>query len=533
MQLRQFDPLHRPGSDTVCWTTVNAAENFPDVLTPLGWGFWETTINRATLGAFCNLGVIPESEVKLMPSVDQRPGTVFYGRLAANLDLLRWLADRIPGTSGDALEQQLFSSLRPGVRSQTSARRYPMIAVKAPVTIAALPRRIAGMSASTRQWWSESVQRAADADLDTARTLLAEANATFERTMRLHLTATFFAQGLNDQLGKLAERAGQSELGLSVMVGLGLEESRLVDDIWDCAHDRISVDAFLAAHGYHAHGESEIFNRSWREDPSQLDGLLKSYGDMDAARSPQRRRQAHQRERRNAVEHLLARIPSSRRRQARAVIALAHRYIPLRETGKTAFLRSIDVGRAAARRIAEHLAQQGVLKDPEECAMLLPRELCGDLPADLPGTLTFRRERFDQYRATTVPDSWTGSPEPLPLTATSFSDDSTLRAIGASPGIAEARARVVRDPFREHLEDGEILVCPTTDPSWASLFPLAAGLVIDIGGVFSHGAIIARELGLPCVINTGVGTTRFRTGDVLRLDGTAGTVDVVSRTTRS
>ncbi|MGH9034595.1 MAG: PEP-utilizing enzyme, partial [Acidimicrobiia bacterium] len=93
--------------------------------------------------------------------------------------------------------------------------------------------------------------------------------------------------------------------------------------------------------------------------------------------------------------------------------------------------------------------------------------------------------------------------------------------------VVEGRARVVIDPG-DVLEEGEILVCETTDPSWASLMLVAGGLVIDIGGALSHGAIVARELGVPCVINTRVGTQRLRTGDLLRVDGDAGVVAVLA-----
>jgi pyruvate,water dikinase len=108
-----------------------------------------------------------------------------------------------------------------------------------------------------------------------------------------------------------------------------------------------------------------------------------------------------------------------------------------------------------------------------------------------------------------------------------FADE--LAGIAASTGIVEGRARVLDDPDGQDIEEGEILVCRSTDPSWAVLFSLAAGLVIDIGSPLSHGAILARELGLPCVINTRHATTQIRTGDRIRVDGTNGTVTVLDR----
>ena len=103
-----------------------------------------------------------------------------------------------------------------------------------------------------------------------------------------------------------------------------------------------------------------------------------------------------------------------------------------------------------------------------------------------------------------------------------------ITGLAVSPGVVEGRARVVLDAATSELEPGEVLVCETTDPSWASLFLVASALVIDIGGALSHGAIVARELGVPCVINTRVGTAVLRTGDRLRVDGDAGRVEVLS-----
>jgi pyruvate,water dikinase len=140
-----------------------------------------------------------------------------------------------------------------------------------------------------------------------------------------------------------------------------------------------------------------------------------------------------------------------------------------------------------------------------------------------------RRIRKD-YEGYTVPKFWVGNPEPVPLTSATGDERITeLTGIGASAGVVEGRARVITDALDcDQIEPGEILVCHTTDPSWASAFHLVAAVVIDVGSIASHGAIVSREFGIPCVINTGDGTAALRTGDILRVDGTAGTVTVLT-----
>jgi pyruvate,water dikinase len=95
--------------------------------------------------------------------------------------------------------------------------------------------------------------------------------------------------------------------------------------------------------------------------------------------------------------------------------------------------------------------------------------------------------------------------------------------------VVEGRVRVLLSPDFDAVEPDEILVAPTTDPSWSSVMFISSALVVDIGSALSHAAVVARELGLPCVVNTRSGTRDLRTGDLVRVDGTAGTVTVLER----
>jgi pyruvate,water dikinase len=103
----------------------------------------------------------------------------------------------------------------------------------------------------------------------------------------------------------------------------------------------------------------------------------------------------------------------------------------------------------------------------------------------------------------------------------------TLKGFAGSPGMVEGRARVCRsvDDIRQ-LEEGEILVAPTTSPSWAPIFSKIKAVVTDVGGVMSHAAIVCREYGLPAVVGTGHGTKIIKTGMLLRVDGSSGVITI-------
>ncbi len=99
-----------------------------------------------------------------------------------------------------------------------------------------------------------------------------------------------------------------------------------------------------------------------------------------------------------------------------------------------------------------------------------------------------------------------------------------LAGEAVSPGVVEGRAHVILDPHDGTLAPGEILVCPSTDPGWTPLFLTASGLVMEIGGMITHGSVVAREYGLPAVVGVHQATTRIKTGERVRVDGNNGYV---------
>jgi phosphohistidine swiveling domain-containing protein len=213
---------------------------------------------------------------------------------------------------------------------------------------------------------------------------------------------------------------------------------------------------------------------------------------------------------------------------------LARRHMPMRNVGKNAYLRLIDVARFAARIVGEELTARGVVGAPDDVFLLTLDEItAADHPDDLRGLIGERRATRERNQAMRLRDTaWEGMPELIP--AAGDRGPRTLNAVVQGtpvyPGVIEGRVRVVIDPaeISEPLGASDVIVARTTDPGWASLMLTAGAFVIDIGNPMSHAAVVARELGVPCVIGTENGTSVLRDGDRVRVDGGAGTVTVIS-----
>jgi pyruvate,water dikinase len=248
------------------------------------------------------------------------------------------------------------------------------------------------------------------------------------------------------------------------------------------------------------------------------------------AERPRNREAANVAKRQAAVAELQAALPFARRPVARLLCRMAVRCVQDLEVGKASFLRTLDGGRCATRLLGQRLVADGRLDDPDDALYLTIDELRAGVTHEHRALVAHRRARRAEHATVELPGTFTGTPVPI-VVGTSVDDASdVIDGVAGAPGVAEGRARVVTDPnTAEPLEPGEVLVCRFTDPSWAPMFTLADALVIDIGASASHGAIVARELGVPCVIGTNDGTRRIHDGDWLRVDGSAGRVEVLER----
>jgi pyruvate,water dikinase len=336
---------------------------------------------------------------------------------------------------------------------------------------------------------------------------------------------------------------GQSHLGTTLLGGCGTsDEVEWTGELWNVSQGKGTMDGFLGQYGHHGPAEGELSSHSWREDPAPLYALMDRYA---VATDPRLLERRQRKDREEAERRALSGCPFRRRLQLRIALRTARRLVPLRGIPKSAYIQAFDVARAAARNIGDELVSLGVLDAPGDVFFLDFQELreLGNPGAPLGRTSTKaeverRRQARESYSARELLLTWKGNPVADELDAHGISIEAgmgdrspaLLRGTGVSAGTYTGRVRVVTDLAAEAFEPDEVLVCHTTDPSWASLFVIAGAIVIDIGGFLSHGAIIARELGRPCVLDTRVATRILLTGDIVKVDGDRGTVEVLKST---
>lgn len=264
--------------------------------------------------------------------------------------------------------------------------------------------------------------------------------------------------------------------------------------------------AFLARWGHRAAGEMDVALPRWAEEPERLRAQLQA-GTRAAPEDP--------------VE------PTGWRADlVRTIARRGGQGLATREAFKDDMVRRIAHLRAALLEIGRRLVARDRLHDADDVFFLRLAELAPALAGEVPDVAP-RRARWEADRAAAEPpavlvlgDAGWIAPGAPPATG-------DLRGLPASPGRATGRARVRRHGDLRPILPGEVLVAPFTDPGWTPLLAAAGAVVTDIGGVLSHASIIARELGVPAVVNCRDATTRIPEGALVEVDGDRGTVRVV------
>jgi rifampicin phosphotransferase len=292
--------------------------------------------------------------------------------------------------------------------------------------------------------------------------------------------------------------------------------------------------SFLQEYGHQGVCELDLGVPRWSEDPTYVLALLTGYLEMEErAHAPDLQLQRAEHSARAMIATLAQRARQKhwlRGQLVRLCLQRAHALAGFREMTRFVGGLLLAQARELLWPVGEELTRVGRLKEAADIFFLtFPEAHAALAGADLRERVserraTFARELGRRHVPLVLLSDGTEPTAQLQTTQSIAQAEGTLQGAPASAGHVTAPARVVLDPHDARLEPGEILVAPSTDPGWTPLFLKAAGLVMEVGGAMAHGAIVAREYGLPAVVGVAGATERIATGSRVTLDGTAGTV---------
>ncbi|MEU0074544.1 rifamycin-inactivating phosphotransferase [Streptomyces sp. NPDC006332] len=382
---------------------------------------------------------------------------------------------------------------------------------------------MAGMEAT---WWLNDTLREWLGEKNAADTLTLSApdNVTSEMGLALldvadvirpHPEVVTFLQDVEDAdddtfLDELTKRAGGTEA-------------------------RDAIEAYLDRYGMRCVAEIDITRPRWRERPATLvPVILDNVRNFEPGAAERHFEQGLQRARQKEQDVLsrLRDLPDGDRKadEAKRMIDRVRTFIGYREYPKYGIVSRYFVYKRALLKEAERLVRAGVLPDREDVYYLTFQEFHDAVRSNQVDNLLIqqRKDAFRSYQALTPPRVLTSDGEAV--SGAYRRDDAPAGALVGLPvsaGTIEGRARVILDMSDAVLEAGDILVTTFTDPSWSPLFVGIAGLVTEVGGLMTHGAVIAREYGLPAVVGVEQATRLIRDGQRIRVHGTDGYVEIL------
>ena len=562
--------------DRQVWSTTNAAEVLPGVLTPMVWSTVGDYIGKLLGGVVERIG-ISFGENPLFDNV--------AGRVYMNLNTFTGLVRRMPFASRMS-QAQMFGgqNLKPEDRAklELGADDLPDIKVSPLKVLFKLPGFMLWIlrhGPGRGRKWITAVRTAYDAKTrpDPAQyaepELVTRAVVTLEQmgvggeALGYALAGMMFTSVLydlcrkwfKDATGASASRllAGTGEL-LSAEAGLELwrlarsaatsadvKAALLSATTWAQLRPRLEGskagreylacwDRFMHLHGHHARGEMDMYNPRWREQPEYVLDVVRNFLRANGKTDFEVDQQRHAGVRDSLRAELLGRLRNPVKRLVFGyVVRQAQLSAAIRENVKDAGIRVIADTRALVVELGRRLASRGVLADADDVFFLRLAEIepavSGAAGFDARRTVAERRTEYDRDVALSPPAIVVGRYDPekhKPDVVDSTSEE--LSGLAVSPGIVTGPARVILHAGTEQVLPGEILVAPFTDPGWTPYFIPAAGIVMDQGGLLSHGSIVAREYGIPAVVNVGPATKLIKTGQMIQVDGDNGVVRIMT-----
>jgi phosphohistidine swiveling domain-containing protein len=562
----EFDTDTAP--DTV-WTSANVQEVLPDQLSPLN--------SSMTMDIIQRFGTEPVRKMGIKLKTKEPFSGMFYGKAFLNVSMMMDIADQTPFGSIESLMEQFFGQGReqydPLLPKKTlSFRRLGRYIVVLPRMLwftMRMPNDVHRaekiIARFDREAAARPFQALSDEELIAAakeglgpggdvgvihisgggltstnfemlrgctEAWLGDKNGVLQSKLCTGLAAVESAQPAYELWDLSRMVLASEQLPMAFESKDGHEIAGRVADLHGADIDTFlrRLDAFLSRHGHRSVMEAEPSAKSWEEDLPTVFVMVRNYLRASESADPLQIEERQRHEREKATRDSMRRLSFWKRPLFRYVLAQAQKWVRMREHTKSLMMRATDRGRKLTREMGRRLVERGLLDDVfdlydltwDEVQALLRGTLSRD---EAYARIVRRRAEGKRNEGVVLPEAFRGRPKPLRPEERPLPEDHVLRGIAVSPGRITGRARVIMDPRVDGtIEPGEILVAPVTDAGWTPLFVAAVGVVVDVGGSLSHGSTVAREYGLPAVVNVKHGTRMIRTGQLITVDGTLGIV---------
>ncbi|MEU8390769.1 rifamycin-inactivating phosphotransferase [Micromonospora sp. NPDC048843] len=536
------------------YLSVGHQQMMTDAMRPLGLSMWQLTAMAPMLAAGGRLFV---DATRLLASPAGRAGFLTMAGRDDPLmrDALETLIDR--GDFIPTLPDQGAPGRPTTGGASTSTETDPAVVAelieRSEASIAALRRDIATVTGTALfDFLLEAFQehKRVLGDPLNMRAIMAGMEATWWLNDRLH--EWLGEKNAADTLTLSAPGNVTSEMGLALLdvADVIRPHPEVVAFLQDVAHDdfldelpkvaggaeaRAAIEAYLDRYGMRCVGEIDITRPRWSERPGTLVPVLLDNVKLFEPGAARRRFEQGEQQARQQAQEVLARLralPDGEQKadETARMIDRVRAFIGYREYPKYDIISRYFVYKQALLAEAERLVHAGVLTEAEEVFYLTFQEFHEVVRSHRVDDELIRRRR-DEYRShqgLTPPRVLTSDGEAI--TGAYRRDDvpaGALAGVPVSAGTVEGRARVILDMAQADLEAGDILVTAHTDPSWTPLFVGIAGLVTEVGGLMTHGAVIAREYGLPAVVSVLDATRLIRDGQRIRVHGSDGYVEIL------